>query len=217
MKKFLAILVIFLLFGCLEKKDISPPAVSLHVYGEEGENGWYRSNLTIIIKAHDNESKIKEIKYRIDGGIWKEYVTPIRIYDEGIYFIEYYAMDSNGNKNYKNETIKIDMTKPEIKFSNFEAGYIYFMHKKFPPPRYPRDTMIIGKYDIEVDASDALSGVKKVEFYLGKSMEKEDDEKPYEWEIRKAIGIYNITAVAYDFAGNYNEVCIEDVQIICFG
>lgn len=217
MKKLFLITVflIFLTAGCLEKKDRNIPYVELIIDGEMGDNGWYTGDVTISINAYDNESKIEEIKYRINGEMWRDYINmPFKLQKDGFYFIEYYAKDENGNENYRNITIKIDATKPSINFSNFEEGYIYFRGKKLITPRIPRDTMIIGDFVINVNADDALSGLKKVEFYMGNTKAYEDTEKPFEWEIESGFGVYNITCVAYDFAGNYNEISIKDVQII---
>ncbi|MCD6480741.1 MAG: hypothetical protein J7L31_00500 [Thermoplasmata archaeon] len=202
------------LVGCLEKKDKNPPLLNIAVDGEMGEDGWYVGSVSITMNATDNESGIKEIKYRINGDFWKDYVMPIRLNRDGFYFLEFYAKDGKGNEVHKNMSIKIDATSPSINFSNFEPGYIYFRGMKMITPRIPRDTMVIGNFVVEVSASDALSGIKKVEFYLGKGKAYEDDEAPFQWTIERAFGIYNVTAVAFDHAGNYAEVCIEEVQFI---
>ncbi|HDN95726.1 MAG: hypothetical protein DRN29_00490 [Thermoplasmata archaeon] len=211
---FVLMVALLLLVGCLEKKEKNPPYIELNIDGEEGDNGWYVSSITITLNAYDNESKIEELKYRINGDMWKDYVMPFRIQNDGFYFIEYYAKDGNGNEIYKNITIKIDKTEPTINFSNFEPGYIYFRGRKMITPRIPRDTMIIGDFTIEAEANDNLAGLQKVEFYLGDGIAFEDNQKPYEWEIESVIGVYNITAVAYDYAGNYAAITIPEVQII---
>jgi len=214
MKKAVAILTAILLLsiGCLEKKDKNPPYLKMIVSGSEGNNGWYVSNVTVFLNATDNESKIKELKYRTNGGTWFDYVMPVKLQKDGIYLLECYAKDGSGNEKYVNMTIKIDKTAPSISFLNFEPGYIYFRGKKFITPRIPRDTMVIGKYTVEVEASDALSGLEKVEFYIGDSLEGEKESAPFEFDLH-GIGIYNITAVAYDYAGNYNSVSVLEVQL----
>ncbi len=214
MKKAVAILTAILLLsiGCLEKKDKNPPYLKMVVSGSEGNNGWYVGNVTVYLNATDNESKIKELKYRINGGTWFDYVMPVKLQKDGIYLLECYAKDGSSNVRCTNMTIKIDKTAPSISFLNFEPGYIYFRGKKFITPRIPRDTMVIGKYTVEVEASDALSGLEKVEFYIGDSLEGEKESAPFEFDLH-GIGIYNITAVAYDYAGNYNSVSVLEVQL----
>lgn len=215
MKKeiFAVIAVILMLAGCLEKKDRTAPTIKFSIDGKKGEENWYVSSVKISMEAYDNESKVKELKYRINGDLWRDYVMPFTLQKNGFYFVEFYAKDSSGNENYANITIKIDSTSPSINFTNFEAGYIYFRGKKTITPRIPHDTIIIGDFTIEVEAKDNLAGVKKVEFYMGKGIAFEDESKPYEWEIKKAMGVYNITAVAYDYAGNYASITIPEVQI----
>ncbi len=215
-EKALLMVAIFLLAsltGCFEKKDREAPYIRLSIDGKES-NGWYRSNVTITLRAKDNQTGIKELKYRIDGDTWKDYVMPIRLKENGEHFFEYYATDKHGNKKYGNLTIKIDKIKPSLAFQNFEAGYTYMWGKKKLTLRYPRDTMIIGRMSIMVIANDTLSGMQKVEFYLGSKLIESIDKPPYEWTLPAIIGVYNITAIAYDMAGNENIVSVPDVQII---
>ena len=210
----IGIVVLLVSTGCLEKKEENPPTLEFSVDGEEGDGGWYISDVEVILNAYDNESKIKELKYRINGEMWKDYIMPLQIGKDGFYFIEFKATDANGNENHQNMTLKIDQTRPKINFTNFESGYIYFRSWKIITPRISRDTMIIGDFNIRVNASDTLSKLKKVEFYMGNTMVYEDSEKPYEWEIKQTVGIYNITAVAFDHAGNHASATIDEVQII---
>jgi len=214
-KKALLIMAIFILAsfsGCVKKKDKEPPYISVGIDGKEN-NGWYRSNVTIKLHAKDNQTKVKELRYRIDGGMWMDYVMPVKLRENGQHLFEYYAIDKHGNKRYGNITIKIDKMKPSVAFQNFEAGYMYFWGKKRITPRYPRDTMIIGKMSIVAIANDSLSGIDKVDFYLGDEVVYSAKKAPYSWEISATIGVYNITAIAYDMAGNENSITIPDVQI----
>lgn len=206
------IFVLFILAGCMEKEDRSAPYVKLMVEGNE-KNGWYNTNVTIFINATDNESRVKEIKYRIDGDIWKDYVMPVIITKNGEHIFEYYAKDQNGNERKGNLTIKIDKIKPYVAFENFEEGYTYVFGKKKITLRYPRDTVILGKMEIRADARDGISGIEKVEFYAGDDIVFEGEKEPYAWTVSSKIGVYNITVVAYDVAGNVNSITIPDVQI----
>ncbi|MBC7081513.1 MAG: Ig-like domain-containing protein [Thermoplasmatales archaeon] len=215
MKKwvFIPAILLLILFGCLGEKN--PPVVEIKIDGKQGEAGWFISDVRLSINAYDNESGIKEIKYRINGEQWREYVgIPYSINQDGYYLVEYIAVDGKNNEARGNLTIKIDRTKPSINFENFEKGYIYFRGKKILTPRIPHDTMIIGGYNIIASSNDSTSGVKKVEFYMGENLALEKYEPPYEWEINRGIGVYNITAIAYDNAGNKNEIMVEEVQLI---
>lgn len=197
--------------GCV-KKDKEAPYLKVNFDGISN-NGWYKTNVTVTIYAVDNKSGIGEIKYRIDGDIWRDYVMPIKIKENGEHLFECYAKDKRGNMAYMNETLKIDKIKPKIGFQNFEAGYTYLWGRGKPTLRIPKDTMIVGRMDINVNASDSLSGMQKVEFYLGDKMKFSDNAPPYSWHLDKTIGVYNITAIAYDVAGNENAISVPDVQI----
>jgi len=214
-KKALFLVIIFILAfftGCFEKKDKEPPYINIVIEGKS-LNGWYGSNVTIKIDAKDNQTSIKDLKYRINGGMWMDYVMPLKIKENGEHFFEYYATDKHGNKRYGNLTIKIDKIKPSISFKNFEAGYTYMWGNKKLTLRYPRDTVVVGRMSIVAIANDSLSGMQKVEFYLGDKLAKSIEEPPYEWTLPPTIGVYNITAIAYDMAGNENSVSVPDVQI----
>ena len=207
-----SIFLLAFLTGCFEKKDREAPYIRLYIDGK-CSNEWYNSNVTIKIEAKDNQTKIKEIKYRIDGGLWMDYVMPIKLKENGEHFFEYYALDKHGNKRYGNLTIKIDKIKPSLAFQNFEGGYTYMWGENKVTLRYPKDTMIVGKMSIVAIANDSLSGMQKVEFYLGDKLAESVEKPPYEWRLPATIGVYNITAIAYDMAGNENSITIPDVQI----
>ncbi|MCD6171717.1 MAG: Ig-like domain-containing protein [Thermoplasmata archaeon] len=206
-----SIFILASLSGCV-KKDREAPYLKVDFDGISN-NGWYRSNVTVTIHAIDNKSGVKEIKYRMDGDIWRDYIMPVKIKESGEHLFECYAKDKKGNMAYINKTLKIDKIKPKISFQNFEAGHTYLWGRGKTTLRIPKDTMIIGSMDINVNASDSLSGMQKVEFYLGDEMQFSDNSPPYSWHLGKTIGVYNITAIAYDIAGNENAITIPDVQI----
>ena len=67
-------------------------------------------------------------------------------------------------------------------------------------------TLIIGPIDITVDASDSISGMERVEFYIKGSLKKTDTSAPYVWlwrDITFGLNAYDIKVIAYDNAGNH--------------
>ncbi len=204
------IFILSALTGCI-KKDEEPPYLTIYVEGRENQ-GWYRSNVTVTIEAGDNGSGIEEFKWRLDGDYWRNYEGRIKITTNGIHLLEYYAKDKRGNEADGNITIKIDKTKPKISFKNFEAGFLYLRGNKYPVLRIPKDTMVVGRMSIEVCANDTPSGMDRVEFYLGDKLVAKVDEEPYIWDVNSTIGIYNLTAIAYDIAGNNASIMIPEIQ-----
>lgn len=204
------IFILSALTGCI-KKDDEAPYIKVYVSGT-AHNGWYRSNVTVTMDAGDNGSGLKEFKWRLDGDYWRDYEGKIKITDNGIHLLEYYAKDKRGNMESGNITIRIDKTKPKITFNNFEPGFLYLKGKKYPVLRIPKDTMIVGKMGLEVNASDKPSGIARVEFYVGGNMVANISKEPYVWNVNKTIGVYNITAIAYDIAGNSASITVPEVQ-----
>ena len=77
-----------------------------------GNNGWYVSNVGVILQPIDNLSGVNLTKYRINGGEWLEYSSLV-LGQDGIYFIEYYSIDNAGNEEeIKSIEVKIDKSKP---------------------------------------------------------------------------------------------------------
>ena len=216
----ISIFCMFLLaftYGCLDNKESDPPMISMNIDGEKGYEEWYTSDVSISVNAIDNESKVETLQYRVNGGMWITYnINPITINRDGVHFVEIYTKDEHDNELTKNLTIKKDATKPTINLTEFEQGYVYWRGKKAPPLRLPRDTMVIGDYTFVANADDAVSGLKKIEFYLADSLIVEIYDQPFEWILQRTVGVYNVTAVSYDVAGNYNRYTVEEVQFFNF-
>ncbi len=71
-------------------------------------------------------------------------------------------------------------------------------------------TIIIGKIIIEVDASDEISGISKVEFYIDNELRYNITEEPYNWIWdEKAFFRHKIIVTAYDKAGNHDSAEIK--------
>jgi hypothetical protein len=72
---------------------------------------------------------------------------------------------------------------------------------------FRQQTILIGDITVEVEASDAQSGIEKVEFYIDDVMQPEfnDTQAPYSWTWTHGSLLkhkHTIIVVAYDYAGN---------------
>jgi parallel beta-helix repeat protein len=92
--------------------SIAPETVISPPDGTPGENGWYLSDVTITLSATDNLSGVKEIKYKIDDGIWQIYPAGgITVTGSNVFY--YRAEDNAGNlESEKSIEVKIDKTSP---------------------------------------------------------------------------------------------------------
>ncbi len=75
--------------------DTTTPVSSAVLGGSLGDNGWYRSNVTISLNASDATSGVAQISYRLDNGSWLVYEGSF-VLTQGEYTLEYFATDAAG-------------------------------------------------------------------------------------------------------------------------
>lgn len=90
--------------------------------GADPVTSWHRSDITLTLSATDGVSSatpveyvsgVKQIEYRVNGGEWTVYTTPILIQQNGIYMYEYRSTDNAGNvEAAKSIELKLDKTLP---------------------------------------------------------------------------------------------------------
>jgi len=125
--------------------------------------------------------------------------------ESGEFEIKVKAKDSNDAESYWSEPVQIiiENIPPDVEIIKPIPGAIYFWNKPLLPFFA---TLIIGPIDITVDASDDLSGMERVEFYIEGNLKKTDTSAPYVWlwgHIMFGLNVYGIKVVAYDNAGNH--------------
>lgn len=157
--------------------------------GTAGLNGWFKSNVTVKLKATDNVngSGVKEIRISIDGTpstVAGSTASPV-VSGDGIHSLSYYASDVIGNtENTKSETIKIDTVKPTTALIS-----------------EPRGTWFT------LDASDATSGIATTKYAIDGAA-----SQPYIGKVNLDGNRHTITFFSEDKAGN-----IETTNIVSVG
>jgi len=179
--------------------DCCPPETTFVLDPEQpdGENNWFISEITVTVDAVDCcdppyiGSGVKEIKYKVngvEGSISGDHGT-IMLEDDGVHLVELWAIDNAGNEEAQHHTfeVAIDTGDPSIDLI-YEA--------------YEEDDG--WHVDFTALASDDTSGIDKVEFYIGSSLEGTLTEAPFVWSIAWEDGYETTTfkATAYDNAGN---------------
>lgn len=179
--------------------DCCPPETTFVLDPEQpdGENNWFISEITVTVDAVDccdpphDGSGVKEIKYKVngvEGTISGDHGT-IMLEDDGVHLVELWAIDNAGNEEAEHHTfeVAIDTGDPSIDLI-YEA--------------YEEDDG--WHVDFTALASDDTSGIDKVEFYIGSSLEGTLTEAPFVWSIAWEEGYETETfkATAYDNAGN---------------
>ncbi len=119
----------------LEPVDITPPTTNIALYGEQGQDDWYRSNVNIVLSATDEEngSGVDKTFYRLNGSGWYTYSEQIGINNEGNFKIDYYSVDQAGNKEImQSKSFHIDKTPPQISLS-VDKSYLWPPNGKMVP------------------------------------------------------------------------------------
>jgi hypothetical protein len=165
-------------------------------------HGWYSSPVTFTATATDDVSGVDEIYYKIDGGSTLTYSAPITISTNGEHYIEYWAVDNVGNEEIHHITpnFKIDTgSAPSVSITAPTPGLYLFGNQLLSMSK----VFIIGGFTVQATASDADSGVYKVEFQLDGTTFGESTTAPYgAYCGLKHTGAGTITVIAEDFTGS---------------
>jgi hypothetical protein len=96
-----------------------------------------------------------------------------------------------------------DNSPPTVSITKPQKG-LYIFNRKILP-RFIRPALIIGSITIEADATDAESGIEKVEFYICGELKGNDTTAPYtfdwKWDRIRLFHFFVIKVVAYDYDG----------------
>jgi hypothetical protein len=164
------------------KIDQQPPFTLLQLSNDPSENGWYIM-LSFFLSAVDNTSGVNRTFYKIDGGSWTAFTTPVSFTSDGNHSLEYYSVDNAGN---------VEQVKGP-----------FFFNIDQTPPTISLTKQQLDLFDIKfiAEANDATSGIDRVEFCVDGQLQYTDTQPPYEWTW---FGFQNSTvkATAYDLAGN---------------
>ncbi|TFF95131.1 hypothetical protein EU546_03835, partial [Candidatus Thorarchaeota archaeon] len=106
--------------------DMTPPEMEVLLEGQEGENGWYVSDVEITIIATDNPSGIVENQYRLNDGPWTDYRGPFLVEIEGENEVQWSVMYEAGWVVEGSTSVKIDKTAPESNIVIDPAEYEYW-------------------------------------------------------------------------------------------
>ncbi|RLF58740.1 MAG: hypothetical protein DRN37_04655, partial [Thermoplasmata archaeon] len=190
------------------KIDREDPSTECYI-SKNATNGWYRGPVYVGLTPSDNVSGFSTLYYRVDGGTYAEYTEDLIIH-EGKHILEYFATDQAGNA----ETLHVvelwvDDTAPELTVSPYNGLYLF--NRKIITME---GTIVIGGVIIEAECSDALSGIREVEFYIDGEYKGNATSPPftYEWD-EFSILSHEIKVVVRDNAGNEREF-ITDIFVV---
>jgi hypothetical protein len=192
------------------KRDTTPPMTEISMTGTMTDAGWYSSAVQVAITAVD-DAGMGEIHYILDG---QETVVQgdratFTITTNGAHNIEYWGVDATGNveTHHTVPTFRIDSgSPPSVAITAPEPGLYLFGNKLLSSS----NVFIIGAFEIQATASDAESGVYRVQFFLDGDIIAEDTEVPFSaYCAQKHMGAGTIKVVAEDFSGNTAEDTLD--------
>jgi len=186
--------------------DTVPPTTRIELSGLVGNEGWYRSEVTVKLNAADdqNGTGVAETQYSLDDGkTWLKYHQPFTIANEGINTIQARSRDNAGNiESPVTKPAKIDRTSPVVKISATPSILWPANHKQVMV-----EVMVTGS------ANDGVSGVLsyqlsvkdeygQVEPSIGPYLQKQIQLEA--WREGKDLDgrVYTISLIAFDRAGN---------------
>ena len=77
--------------------DSIAPETNRLVSGSLGENGWYVSDIIIVLSASDTDSGVSYIEYKLNELHWQEYTNVITVTEDGAHSIIYRSVDEANN------------------------------------------------------------------------------------------------------------------------
>ncbi|MBQ0989252.1 copper-binding protein [Micromonospora sp. H61] len=139
--------------------DTTAPVVAVALAGDRDDDGNYIGTATATLTATDSGSGVATIEYALDGAAFTAYTNPIVVNAAGMHMLHYRATDVAGNTSAEQmshftvvEPQAEDTTPPTVAATvagdrNDDGGYV-------------------GGATVTVTATDAESGVAKIEYAL---------------------------------------------------
>jgi hypothetical protein len=95
-----------------------PPLTTAELDGDEGEAGWFISDVEVTLTVVGGASGVNSTYYRVDGSAWAEYSEPFMVTGDAVHAVEFYSDDVAGNDEpVRSVAVMIDADVPETNAS----------------------------------------------------------------------------------------------------
>ncbi|WP_402466312.1 ThuA domain-containing protein [Isoptericola aurantiacus] len=126
---------------------IEVPTATVDPSDPNGSDGWYTDPVTVTLNATDGDA----VEYRLDGGEWQDYLTPIELSEDGVHNLDYRAVRGDDTSNRDTLEVRVDGTEPTT-----EAD----------PRGVVADGAFAGDVRVSLMSEDTTSGVAATEYRL---------------------------------------------------
>ncbi|MGW5255294.1 OmpL47-type beta-barrel domain-containing protein, partial [Streptomyces sp. NPDC004012] len=176
-------------------QDTTAPDTSASVSGTKDASGDYVDSATVTVTASDADSGVAKIEYSLDNGAYKDYGAPVQVSGVGQHTVSYRATDKAGNTSaVKSVSFTVVAAPPKDTTAPDTSASV--SGTKDASGNY------VSSATVTVTASDADSGVAKIEYSLGNGAYK-DYGAPVQVS---GVGQHTVSYRATDKAGNTSAV-----------
>jgi parallel beta-helix repeat protein len=177
------------------------------IFDASYNNVFHNTLLNNRLQAFDNGFNLWDDGYPSGGNRWSDYTGP-DVNHDGIGDVPYVIPGGTGQDRYPlmNAFQGNDTMPPYVNITSPTNG-LYIRNRQLLKRILPGRIIAFGRITIDVNASDMMSGVKEVRFYLDKRSEPETIlyTPPYSWTWRGFTPLrhaHTITVQVKDFANN---------------
>ncbi|OEV09941.1 glycosyl hydrolase [Streptomyces nanshensis] len=183
--------------------DTTPPETSATVDGEQDADGAYVGMATVTVTASDAGSGVNTVEFALDDGGFQPYSAPVMVHEPGTHTVTYKATDKAGNAAEAKSVEFTVVEQPEEDTTPPETSATTEGKKN-------SDGDYIGKATVTIAATDAESGVAKVEYSL--------DGGPFlaygDPVVVDRAGHHSVAHRATDKAGNTSQAVAESFDVV---
>ncbi|MFP1628809.1 OmpL47-type beta-barrel domain-containing protein [Streptomyces sp. 5K101] len=172
--------------------DTTAPDTSATVSGDKDAQGRYVGMATVTVTASDAGSGVNTIEYALGAdGAWQPYTAPVMVHETGTHTVRFRATDKAGNAAAEKAVGFTVVAPPNDDTTAPETSATVSGDKN-------SDGAYIGRAEVALSATDAGSGVERIEYSL--------DSGPYlaytAPVIVDRVGYHTVLYRATDKAGN---------------
>ncbi|SDY89583.1 Ig-like domain (group 3) [Micromonospora pattaloongensis] len=138
-------------------QDTTPPTASASVSGNRDDSGAYVGSATVTLSATDTQSGVDRIEYSLNGAAYAAYSAPVTLNQPGQYTVSYRATDKAGNTSAP-QSVSVRVVAPPSNDTTPPTATATVSGQRNDDGHY------VGSATVTVSASDAGSGVARVEY-----------------------------------------------------